>query len=115
MALTQHSRWGGSVFLLFLTGCALFSDESESIKLTSVRPDARQCRFIAQAVGQGGGDIIPPSSGKQSMREDAVDNIRAIAHLRGGNVVYVVESQNHNFSDYHEEIGTIIGEVYRCQ
>lgn len=105
---------GGSVLPLLITGCALFSDD-EAIKLVGAQPDGEQCRFVSQAVGQGGGDIVPASAGAPAMREDAIDNISAIARLRGGDVIYVSEVQNDNLSFDGETIGTIIGHVYRCR
>lgn len=99
----------------FITGCAIFSDSnSESIKLVSERPDQTQCQFVSQAVGQGGGDVISISSSVPQMREDAIEQIRGIAEVRGGNVVQVLEVQNDNLSDEAETIGTVIGHVYHC-
>ncbi|MGR8934267.1 MAG: DUF4156 domain-containing protein [Gammaproteobacteria bacterium] len=115
MAFNKRIGFWTSVLPLFLSGCALFFNDDAAIKLTGVQPDPERCRFIAQAVGQGGGDIVQTAAGLQNMREDAIDQIRQIARWRGGNTVFVVEAQNHNLSDYHEEIGTVIGQIYRCR
>lgn len=115
MQRIMHFICWSLAFSFFGTGCAFFSDSNrESIKLVGTQPNPTHCQFVAQAVGQGGGDVVSLSPGVPQMREDAIDRIRGIAELRGGDVVQVLEVQNDNLSDNAETIGTIIGHVYHC-
>jgi hypothetical protein len=97
---------------LCISGCST----PEAIRLLSVQPDPAQCRFVAQAVGSGGGIVSGDFSDTQELREDAEENIKEIARLRGGNVVQIVETQRNKLSvdsDTAEII--LIGRVYRCR